>query len=833
MEQEYMMTTQIWGILIPEATTNYVLNPRLYTDDTGWTAHSTGSPTGTRGRNSGWSHLSGFSYKVDKTAGTGEYGVTLATSGGISPPTVVAGEYITFSAWVKIEASSNLKIDLTPGGASNPTGTLTKAGPFEGRVEVTAGPMVSTVTSIDVDMYIPSAETGTFYIDAAQVEAKAYKTTYCDGRVDNCQWIQALDYSRSTRLATVRAGGREFTFDEVDVYVSDASGAGFPPLKHYTQGLALLDGMLYRGQKALPTIIRLLLGVDGASLENLHSLRKALLDYIKPDAVPGEAPLRLSYDGGGDRLWIDVQYDGGFDATNFTGFVDAIPLRFIAYDPFWYEEGMQAVHLTGYSDLTLYRIAAFENDAWNNMDGGLTQASATNNTGAYCIVEGPDGKIYVGGDFDQAGGVTNTARIAVWDPDDGSWAALGTGAPSGRVYNIVFMPDGTMYAVGSFPSMGGVSNTQCIAKWNGSVWSSVSSGVTGAGPTIHCAYVRPTDGSLAVGGDITAINGVTVSGIAFYDGTTWTRHATTPHGDLGRTHSMLWTPDGKFYVGGYFSTVGDGTITANGICWWDTVTGRWQPMEGGASGSTTEDMIIGPDGYLYACSGGYGGDTENNPVSRWNNASWETLDGGSSTSSAKALAFDKFGQLWVAGLFSNQGSDNVNNSFVLFNGTRWGQMDLEIAASGWDLLLLEEKSRRYIGFLNNSSVAVQGSYSNTFTFNGTRESYPIITIRRTGGDDYTIKTMRNAKTGATLRMDYTILDGEELVINLIPGRRSVTSNLFGPRWDAIKQLSNVHAFSILPGANNIEILAEKGATVSMEFFIEVERRHWSFDGGAA
>jgi len=84
-------------------------------------------------------------------------------------------------------------------------------------------------------------------------------------------------------------------------------------------------------------------------------------------------------------------------------------------------------------------------------------------------VSGTD--VYVGGYFTTAGGVSAN-RIAKWDGT--SWSALGTGM-NGNVEAIAI--SGTdIYAGGGFRTAGGVSADR-IAKWNGTSWSALGTGM--------------------------------------------------------------------------------------------------------------------------------------------------------------------------------------------------------------------------------------------------------------------------------------------------------------------------------------------------------------------
>ena len=71
--------------------------------------------------------------------------------------------------------------------------------------------------------------------------------------------------------------------------------------------------------------------------------------------------------------------------------------------------------------------------------------------------------------------------IAKWDGS--SWAALGSGL-NGSVHALTVFDDGggpALYAGGSFTSAGGVAASR-IAKWDGSSWAALGSGMGGGPP---------------------------------------------------------------------------------------------------------------------------------------------------------------------------------------------------------------------------------------------------------------------------------------------------------------------------------------------------------------
>src|SRR5262245_49480683 len=93
--------------------------------------------------------------------------------------------------------------------------------------------------------------------------------------------------------------------------------------------------------------------------------------------------------------------------------------------------------------------------------------------------DGSGPALYAGGLFTSAGGAAAN-RIAKWDGT--SWAALGSGM-NGFVYALAGFDDGggpALYAGGGFSSAGGVA-ANSIARWDAASWSALASGMGGGG----------------------------------------------------------------------------------------------------------------------------------------------------------------------------------------------------------------------------------------------------------------------------------------------------------------------------------------------------------------
>src|SRR5438105_7719903 len=126
--------------------------------------------------------------------------------------------------------------------------------------------------------------------------------------------------------------------------------------------------------------------------------------------------------------------------------------------------------------------------------------------------------VYVGGSFTTAGGASAN-RIARWDGLH--WSALGTGSSNGMdlpVLAIALSPAGVLYAGGTFSQAGGV-NASRIAKWDGTNWSALGSGLTSDGWIDAIAIA--SNGDVYAGGMFSSISGTNAHNIARWDGTNW------------------------------------------------------------------------------------------------------------------------------------------------------------------------------------------------------------------------------------------------------------------------------------------------------------------------
>ncbi len=184
-------------------------------------------------------------------------------------------------------------------------------------------------------------------------------------------------------------------------------------------------------------------------------------------------------------------------------------------------------HFTTAGGVGANRVARWDGSAWHPLGGGVGGEARTMTTwDADGAGPGSD-LLIVGGVFASASGVT-VNRVASWNGSQ--WSALGLGVQGQSVDALAaFDPDGggpappELIAGGTFFIAGGLPASR-IARWDGSTWSTLGSGMSSSGQ-IAVRALRVFDSgsgpSVFAGGVFSGAGGVPVNGIARWDGTQW------------------------------------------------------------------------------------------------------------------------------------------------------------------------------------------------------------------------------------------------------------------------------------------------------------------------
>lgn len=368
--------------------------------------------------------------------------------------------------------------------------------------------------------------------------------------------------------------------------------------------LALL---LLAGTESARSALAQRAAISVGSLLPAERLRSAAVELLNPTTQP--PPLRPS--GPGDQNW-----DSRFGALDCNARVRAVVMAgsdVYVGGSFTTAGGMPANHIARWDGTAWHALGAGVNDevralavigtdvyaggyftaaggvpagyiarwdgtAWHPVGTGVGGAVGANNNGVAALAV-VGGELYAGGWFPMAGG-TAVGRIARWDGT--TWSPLGTGM-NGNVFALA--TSGTdLYAGGSFTTAGGVAAAK-IARWNGSTWQALDAGVNAS---VYSLAVTAT--TVYAGGPFTTAGGIAASRIAKWDGATWSALGA----GAGDAVAALAVEGTDVYAGGWFATAGG--VPVNQIAKWDGAA--WTPLGTGLNGPVLALVERGPDLYV-------------------------------------------------------------------------------------------------------------------------------------------------------------------------------------------------------------------------------------------
>lgn len=405
------------------------------------------------------------------------------------------------------------------------------------------------------------------------------------------------------------------------------------------------------------------------------------------DDGPGPHPSALYASGwftdaGGQRVFHVAKWDGANwsalgTGTNHT--VHALTVFDDGHGPALYAGGK----FTSADDDTANFLAKWDGANWSEVGGG------TNNAiwGLTVLDDGRGPALYASGWF-KAAGAAAAGGVAKWDGL--SWSALGGGQGLERPARALTVFDegrgAALYAAGDFVTAGD-ARASGVAKWDGETWSPLGGGTNG----YALAWATFDDGTgpaLYVGGGFETAGGVTVNGVAKWDGMSWSPLGTGMDSDVCAL--AVFDDDGpgphppNLYAAGAFTTAGG--VSAQYIARWDGTA--WSALSGQPNSQVWALAVFddgsGPALYaggVFTSIGGVGAQR----IARWNGTAWSPVGTGIGQYWVTALTVFDNGAgpaLYAGGEFVSAGGSPANG-IVKWNGTAWSALDAGITGGDY------------------------------------------------------------------------------------------------------------------------------------------------------
>jgi hypothetical protein len=562
---------------------------------------------------------------------------------------------------------------------------------------------------------------------------------------------------------------------------------------------------------------------------------------------------------------------------------DNVAARFVAFDPMWYSSLDEGTALAAFRDIgDTMRIAYRDpNGQWGTMGRGNTgttvQLASTNLVPIYTINTEYPGTVYVGGAFGTAGG-TISRGIAYYA--GGSWGTLG-GTVNGSVFALKWTPNlGTLIIGGAFSEIRGTSVVGGIGYYVrasgafGTLGGTIRDGYApgGAAGTIYALNFGPS-GQLLIGGAFSTVAGTLARGIAQWTGNN--AYGTINGGTLGNTTNLsvrvqdiqVAQSNNVVVVVGSWGTT-NGTTDSGHAAVYNFNSEQWgtfnlPTLRGNA---IAEVLRAGVDNKnkiytLARNSSGFVGGFSFLP----NRQIFESQTGVTSSTGIGTFSFqnkirslsnDYIGLTGIGGILP------ITTSTALFDVTyypwsRWlgGIEWLPLTFAYWngytllpsDLIGLYESKQVfdiqedkqgtmyvagdfYVPPAFPTGVAGSAAFVAPIVNQSMAESYPVVYMRNNAvGTTTRVYQLLNKTTSDELYFDLLLAPGEELTINMTPGRRSITSSLRGNMISSLLTGSNLATWRLAPGTNWVSFLANNS---NLQTNIYWRPRHWAIDGGA-
>lgn len=308
-------------------------------------------------------------------------------------------------------------------------------------------------------------------------------------------------------------------------------------------------------------------------------------------------------------------------------------------------------------------IAAWDGSNWSLLGTGLQSTVTATKKGVTSLAL-YNSDLYAGGSF-YASGTTTLIKIAKWNGS--AWSSVASSvrdtiwAQEAHIDALCSF-NGELYAGGTFNKINNIKANH-IAKWNGTTWSPLGAGLKG---DFGMGYIEGVVNAITVynneiyaAGHFTLAGTVPAINIAKWNGSVWSAVGTgIPSSSLGYGVTSLLVHNNELYAGNRVS----GISKWNGTSWLSVGGGLVIGGTGGAYAMTVHNnkLIVGGDftsaGTLTSCF----------HISAWDGISWNHIaaNGPSGFTGAAYGVYSYNGCLYATGKFISALGGSVNLNYI-------------------------------------------------------------------------------------------------------------------------------------------------------------------------
>lgn len=370
----------------------------------------------------------------------------------------------------------------------------------------------------------------------------------------------------------------------------------------------------------------------------------------------------------GIAKWNGTEFDplfrGAFGSSRYVGKIAISGTNLYAIGTF-----------TAIGDVAAKYIARWDGSRWWPLKDASLSGNGTSGIGTDLAVSGD--VLYVAGTtFD--GDAVSGRYVARWNNATSTWSSI-TGSENrtglGGV-SAIAVSGSDLYVGGTFLTIGGVANTRGIARYDGTNWNALSTGITGSMtyPGVYSIAIKDST-NVFVGGHFDTAGGVSSAGIARWNpnNSSWSALGGGLSGGSVAVYAIHLGVDGAVYAGGSFTNAGATTVN-NVAKWTPGSPGSWSALGAGVN-STVNAVQVTSNGDVYV--GGVfttAGGNSATYIARFSGGTWSPLGSGLNDGVAD-LRIDG-STLWVTGSFTKAGNvvaGRITRYYISnFNGSSGG-----------------------------------------------------------------------------------------------------------------------------------------------------------------